>query len=100
MRQRAVRALFTLKTGRQTSSELLESLEIKGNRRRLSVAAANSATPRGATAKVLADGPNGPREELCAHLPHRILDLRSTDKTVRMTLRGDSVWTATQGSGL
>jgi hypothetical protein len=78
--------------------ELLESLEIKGNRRRSSVAAANSATPQGFAGKSIAGCPNGLREEFCVHLPHRILDLRSTDKTVRMTLRGDSVWTATQGS--
>jgi hypothetical protein len=80
--------------------ELLESQEIKGNRRRLSVAAANSATPRDPADTMLADRLNGLRQELSAHLSHRILDLRSTDQTVRMTLRGDSVWTATQGSGL
>ena len=100
MRQRAVRALFTLKRGGQIWLELLESLEIKGNRRRSSVAAAESATPRGATANALVDRPNGLPEELCAHLPHRILDLRSMDQTVPLTLRGDSVWTTTQGSSL
>jgi hypothetical protein len=46
VRQRAVRALFTLKPVLRIWLELLESLEIKGNRRRLSVAAANGATSR------------------------------------------------------